>query len=231
MSRKIYVKKANKEKTDEICKDICDGYVATMVNSDDIWEIAHRSAMEMADWKDRQMLYSLLRIFDLIMNDEFECVQYIIDTLQAIINDHNPNATKEDNNETILHHYCILKCNNNKLWNACMSLGTCDDYDKFKRILRKNMTNEEKAEKIANNNCTHICLADCSAESYFSSENDCYKTAMEMAEWKEKEMLDCAVAAYCECCDTKECEDYFDMGCECDWKLKFEKKLLKKIKK
>lgn len=98
MSRKIYVKKANKEKTDEICKDICDGYVATMVNSDDIWEIAHRSAME-------------------------------------------------------------------------------------------------------------------------------------MAEWKEKEMLDCAVDAYCECCDTKECEDYFDMGCECDWKLKFEKKLLKKIKK
>ena len=51
----------------------------------------------------------------------------------------------------------------------------------------------------------------------------------EMAEWKEKEILDCAVDAYCECCDTKECEDCFSG--ECNWKLKFEKKLLKKLKK
>lgn len=49
------------------------------------------------------------------------------------------------------------------------------------------MTNEQKAKEIANNNCTHICLADCSAESYFSSENDCYKAAIKAMEWKDKE--------------------------------------------
>lgn len=48
------------------------------------------------------------------------------------------------------------------------------------------ITNEEKAKEIANDNCTHICLADCSAESYFGSENDCYKAAMEMAQWKDE---------------------------------------------
>lgn len=52
------------------------------------------------------------------------------------------------------------------------------------------MTNEDKAREIANNNCTHICTAECSEESYFSSEIDCYKAAMEMAEWKEKQMID-----------------------------------------
>lgn len=50
------------------------------------------------------------------------------------------------------------------------------------------MKNEDKAKEISNNNCTHICLADCSAESYFSSEIDCYKTAMEMAEWKDRQL-------------------------------------------
>lgn len=49
--------------------------------------------------------------------------------------------------------------------------------------------NIEKAEEIAHYNCTHICLADCSAESYFSSENDCYKAAMKMAEWKDSQCL------------------------------------------
>jgi hypothetical protein len=47
--------------------------------------------------------------------------------------------------------------------------------------------NERKAREIANDNCTHICLADCSAESYFSSENDCYKAAMQAMKWKDKE--------------------------------------------
>lgn len=47
------------------------------------------------------------------------------------------------------------------------------------------MTNEEKAREIANNNCTHICMEDCSAESYFSSENDCYKSALEAMQWKD----------------------------------------------
>ena len=47
--------------------------------------------------------------------------------------------------------------------------------------------NERKAREIANDNCTHICLADCSAESYFSSENDCYKAAMQAMQWKDKE--------------------------------------------
>lgn len=49
------------------------------------------------------------------------------------------------------------------------------------------VSNEVKARKIANNNCTHICLADCSAESYFSSENDCYKAALEAMSLKDKE--------------------------------------------
>ena len=47
--------------------------------------------------------------------------------------------------------------------------------------------NERKAREIANDNCTHICLADCSAESYFSSENDCYKAALQAMKWKDKE--------------------------------------------
>lgn len=51
----------------------------------------------------------------------------------------------------------------------------------------KHISNEQKAREIANDNCTHICLADCSAESYFSSENDCYKAAMQAMAWKDKE--------------------------------------------
>lgn len=51
----------------------------------------------------------------------------------------------------------------------------------------KHISNEQKAREIANDNCTHICLADCSAESYFSSENDCYNAAMQAMKWKDKE--------------------------------------------
>lgn len=79
------------------------------------------------------------------------------------------------------------------------------------------MTNREKALELCND----------PKNDYKSTDDLCVM----MAEWKEKEMLDCAVSAYCECCDTKECEDYCDMGGECDWKMKFEKKLLKNLKK
>lgn len=70
-------------------------------------------------------------------------------------------------------------------------------------------------------------------DGHFESNGVCQRkqienALMEMSEWKEKEMLDCAVSAYCECCDTKECEDY--MGGECNWKLKFEEKLLKNFR-
>lgn len=51
----------------------------------------------------------------------------------------------------------------------------------------KHISNARKAREIANDNCTHICLADCSAESYFSSENDCYKAAMQAMKWKDEE--------------------------------------------
>lgn len=51
----------------------------------------------------------------------------------------------------------------------------------------KYISNQQKAKEIANDNCTHICLADCSAESYFSSENDCYNAAMQMAQWKDEQ--------------------------------------------
>lgn len=76
------------------------------------------------------------------------------------------------------------------------------------------MTNGEKIEKMLTS---------------FNGSRTLKDLLFEMAEWKEKEILDCAVDAYCEFCDTKECEDY-DCG-ECDWKLKFEKKLLKNLKK
>ena len=79
------------------------------------------------------------------------------------------------------------------------------------------MTNGEKALELCND----------PKNDYKSTADLCEM----MAEWKEKEMLDCAVSAYCECCDTKECEGYFDMGGECDWKLKFEKILLKNLKR
>lgn len=80
------------------------------------------------------------------------------------------------------------------------------------------MSNEDKSREIANNNCTH---ANCShGEHYFTSELDCYKAAMEMAEWKDNQ----AAAAYCKCCDTRECEDY--ESDTCDWLEKF-KKILK----
>ena len=50
------------------------------------------------------------------------------------------------------------------------------------------MKNEEKAREIANDNCTHICMEDCSAESYFSSEIDCLKSALAAMEWKDKQL-------------------------------------------
>ena len=50
----------------------------------------------------------------------------------------------------------------------------------------KHVSNARKAKEIANDNCTHICLADCSSESYFSSENDCYNAAMQAMQWKDK---------------------------------------------
>lgn len=79
------------------------------------------------------------------------------------------------------------------------------------------MNNEKKAREIANNNLTH---AHCShGEHFFTSESDCYKAAMEMAEWKDEQ----AAAAYCKCCDTRECEDY--ESDTCDWLEKFKKVL------
>lgn len=40
-----------------------------------------------------------------------------------------------------------------------------------------------------------------------------------MAEWKDNQ----AAAAYCQCCDTRECEDY--ESDTCDWLEKFKKML------
>lgn len=50
------------------------------------------------------------------------------------------------------------------------------------------MTDNDKALEIANNCCSHICL-ECNGESYFTSEHDCYNAAMEMAKWKEEEVI------------------------------------------
>lgn len=50
---------------------------------------------------------------------------------------------------------------------------------------QEHVDDEEKAREIAHNNCTH---AHCShGEDFFTSEGDCYKAAMEMAEWKEQQ--------------------------------------------
>lgn len=85
------------------------------------------------------------------------------------------------------------------------------------------MKDKEKARKIVDN------IFSTGVNTHVSYYEMAYDSAIRMAEWKEKEMLDCAVSAYCECCDTKECEDY--LGGECNWKLNFEKKLLKNLKK
>lgn len=94
------------------------------------------------------------------------------------------------------------------------------------------MTNEEKAielgyEKYPENK-SYSTITETMQDYNYQYRKPFIEGALAMAEWKEKEMLDCAVSAYCEFCDTKECEGYFDMDGECDWKLKFEKKLLKK---
>lgn len=50
------------------------------------------------------------------------------------------------------------------------------------------MKNEDKAREIAVDNCTH---AGCShGEHYFSSGCDCYKSAMQMADWKDEGFLE-----------------------------------------
>lgn len=95
-----------------------------------------------------------------------------------------------------------------------------------------NMTNKQKAEEIIGVGCNRQNCSECGGGLSVAEGCVEFRHLKEMAEWKEKEMLDCAVSAYCECCDTKECEeDYWDLGGECNWKLKFEKKLLKNLKK
>lgn len=74
------------------------------------------------------------------------------------------------------------------------------------------MTNEEKASELAHD--------------FFETSvwhNDVKAALIKMAEWKDNQ----AAAAYCKCCDTRECEDY--ESDTCDWLEKF-KKVLKEIK-
>ena len=49
------------------------------------------------------------------------------------------------------------------------------------------MENEEKAKEIANNCSTHIVGAEVSNETYITTEPDCYRAAIEMAKWKDKQ--------------------------------------------
>lgn len=49
------------------------------------------------------------------------------------------------------------------------------------------MTNEEKAREIAHNCCSHIMGGELSDETCFTTEPDCCKASMEMAEWKDKQ--------------------------------------------
>lgn len=49
----------------------------------------------------------------------------------------------------------------------------------------ENLTNETKAQKIAKDNREHYYNAD--ADSIISSEEECYDSAMEMAEWKDEQ--------------------------------------------
>lgn len=71
------------------------------------------------------------------------------------------------------------------------------------------MTNEKKSKELA-------------LEFFETSvwHNDVKDALIKMAEWKDNQ----AAAAYCKCCDTRECEDY--ESDTCDWLEKF-KKILK----
>lgn len=69
----------------------------------------------------------------------------------------------------------------------------CRDGECYKRKIESEENgNEEKAREIAHNNSTH---AHCShGEHFFTSESDCYKAAMAMSEWKDKQC--CANCEY-----------------------------------
>ena len=87
------------------------------------------------------------------------------------------------------------------------------------------MTNDEKAEMIAeiNGNQRYCKNCDDCCKPY-NSADDCFKSAMEMAEWKEKQMIDKACDAYCKICDTQECLNEGD----CNWVKKFRKAMEEK---
>lgn len=60
----------------------------------------------------------------------------------------------------------------------------------------------------------------CKRHIFDSNHFDC---CMEMAEWKEKQMVEKACDAYCRICDTQEC---FNDG-NCNWVEKFRKAIKK----
>ena len=70
------------------------------------------------------------------------------------------------------------------------------------------MTNEEKAKKLA----SKIIAED-------QNNKPLVDILMEMAEWKEQQMIEKACDAYCKICDTQEC---FNDG-NCNWVKKFRK--------
>ena len=51
------------------------------------------------------------------------------------------------------------------------------------------MTNEEKAKEIAHNNRINYYEGDIWGDRIKSSEEECYDSAMEMAEWKDKQFV------------------------------------------
>lgn len=88
----------------------------------------------MADWKDRQCLATLLRVFDLIVNkrDAGEALEYIKEVLEFIIKDHYGDAYNNKTNQIIMKSYCNLNCIGNS--ENCISLAPCKGYSNIINI-------------------------------------------------------------------------------------------------
>ena len=92
---------------------------------------------QMAEWKDRQCLGTLLRVFDLIANrrDAGGALEYIKETLEFIIKEHNGDADKNKTNQIIMKSYCNLMCIGSS--ENCISLAPCKQVDNMLNIMSK----------------------------------------------------------------------------------------------
>ena len=104
---------------------------------------SYNFVMQMADYKDRQCYYTLLRAFDLIANkrDAGEALQYIKETMDFIIKEHYKDVDKNEINQKIMKSYCNLICIGNS--EHCISLAPCKQVDNMLYIMSKIDNKEE----------------------------------------------------------------------------------------